>query len=75
MSSIMRKWIKYKRQELNENTSSELIGFFKTCPTEEQIYLLDRANEKTNLIWSAVALAYLCIGIGLGLFIQIGSLK
>ncbi len=52
---------------VNETTQR----FFKTNPTEEQILLLDKISDQSNIITYLFKLVYLLIGVEIGIMFAI----
>ena len=64
--SMYERYHKFLAGEYIKDSCNEEQDFFKTCPTDKQIIVLDRHIKKQNLRWGVLVLSYLFIGIAIG---------
>lgn len=65
---IAKRWIRYKNNDHFEVIPKDWCDFFKTCPNEQQILILDKINEKENGIFFVCYMLFFGLGILVGYF-------
>ena len=68
------QYYRWKKGILGEDVAREKLEFFKTNPTDEQIEILDRYNNKKSTVLLLMALGLFILGILLGAMIKFESL-
>ena len=61
--SILKKYKKYQEGVVIYGTTPKMQEFFKTKPTEKQIMLLDDIDNQALILYGAVLILYLLIGV------------
>lgn len=67
--SLVEKYRLWKRNDAVKNISQDIVDFFRTNPSEDQLVILDRVSKKDNLLFGIIALCYFALGIVLGFLI------
>lgn len=65
---ITKRWLRYKNGDHFEGIPKYWVDFFKTCPSEQQILILDKLEEQRYAVFLVVYMLFFGLGIILGYF-------
>ena len=66
---VLENYKKWKKNELNQKIDKEMMQFFNTNPTEEQLIILDDYTKKIGILLFIAIGLYFLFGVILGLTI------
>jgi len=60
---LLEEYHEYKKGELCETKDKNIVRFFKTNPTDEQITLIDKYKKRHEMLYTLLAVLMLMLGL------------